>query len=484
MIGSLFNGVSGINTYEKAIAIQSNDITNVNTVGHKKSDVRFEDALYTNSVGKGVNIQTVNKVFSQGDIKLTNVNYDVAIEGDGFFISLDTVDNQNYYTRAGNFRMSAEGYLITADNNQVQGASVAPFTVQGSAGSTFFDDSFTEFLGSKAIITNTASLSINAKASNFYDTATDTGLSGNAFITKSALIVDIEELRTDYSTKLDLYHSLPNAASTPSASQVTKIDFDTLKSNLQNQGDSVSIFIDGDEVKQSFDSDASTTLNLFADKISATKGLSASVDPSGIMNITVIVPGKEVIFTSPRINELAPEIENTTEAATGTGLGMITSSRAQLQKYIELAGGKLLEMTNSVPKSNEESLTMSSIQLKLDTLGISTTQFGTFEVEDGNLYMKDGDNKFLIGKLSTVRFADNRGLKAVGDNNFMATTESGNPRYSADTSEIVSSSLELSTANTGDNLVQLLVLQKAFEANSKVISTSDEFLKTAINLKK
>ena len=484
MIGSLFNGISGIAAFEKAIDVQANDLSNVNTISYKKSEIRFDDLMYQNGVGKGVSVESTFKVFSQGDIKPTGVDYDVALQGDGFFLAISTLDNQSYYTRAGNFKMGENGFLLTADNLQVQGVLPTATKILGSNGATYFDDTFTQFLGSALITSNTETISINTKASNFYDTATDTGTSGNSLKSKSALIVDIEELKADYSQKLNLYMSSANDVSSPSISQVTKIDFDSLKSNLVQAGDFVSVYVDGVEVRQEFDTNPDTTMNLFADKLSALKGLSAVVDPSGSLDITVLVPGKEVLFTSPAINSLSPTITNTIESEIGTGLGLIENSRVALQTAIELAGGTLLELTNSISNTNVVGLTTSAIQLKLDNLDLSSAQFSTLEIIDGNIYMKDGETKFLIAKLATVRFSDNRGLLAVGDNNYMATSQSGAALYSGDNTSIISKSLELSNANVADDLLSLMTFQKAFEANSKVITTSDDFLKTALGLKR
>lgn len=484
MIGSLFNGISGIAAFSKAIDVQANDLSNVNTISYKKSEIRFDDLMYQNGVGKGVSVDSTFKVFSQGDIKPTGVDYDVAIQGDGFFLAISTLDNQSYYTRAGNFKMGENGFLLTADNLQVQGVLPTATKVLGSNGATYFDDTFTQFLGSALITSNTETISINTKASNFYDTAQSTGTSGNSLKSKNALIVDIEELKADYSQKLNLYISSANDVSSPSISQVTKIDFDSLKSNLVQAGDFVSVYVDGVEVRQEFDTNADTTMNLFADKLSALKGLSAVVDPSGSLDITVLVPGKEVLFTSPAINSLSPTITNTIESEIGTGLGLIENSRVALQTAIELAGGTLLELTNSISNTNVVGLTTSAIQLKLDNLDLSSAQFSTLEIIDGNIYMKDGETKFLIAKLATVRFSDNRGLLAVGDNNYMATSQSGAALYSGDNTSIISKSLELSNANVADDLLSLMTFQKAFEANSKVITTSDDFLKTALGLKR
>jgi flagellar hook protein FlgE len=84
MIGALWNGITGLNTFEKAINVESNNATNVNTVGYKEDVITFEDMMYQNRYGKGVNVETVSKAMNQqGGIKLTNNTYDVAIEGRG-----------------------------------------------------------------------------------------------------------------------------------------------------------------------------------------------------------------------------------------------------------------------------------------------------------------------------------------------------------------------------------------------------------------
>ena len=72
MIGGLWNGFSGIGTYEKAINNVSNNSTNINTVGHKSNEIRFEDLMYRGGFGKGSAVETIDKRMVQGDIKPTN----------------------------------------------------------------------------------------------------------------------------------------------------------------------------------------------------------------------------------------------------------------------------------------------------------------------------------------------------------------------------------------------------------------------------
>lgn len=70
MIGALWNGVIGIATFDRAMGVESNNVSNATTVGHKADEVTFEDLMYNDRFGKGVGIQTITKNFSQGGLNL------------------------------------------------------------------------------------------------------------------------------------------------------------------------------------------------------------------------------------------------------------------------------------------------------------------------------------------------------------------------------------------------------------------------------
>ena len=87
MIGAMWNGVSGIWNHDKGIAVESNNLANSNTVGHKKDQISFSDVLYSQAgFGKGVQTQSISKQFEQGNIVQSGVGIDVAIDGKGFFV--------------------------------------------------------------------------------------------------------------------------------------------------------------------------------------------------------------------------------------------------------------------------------------------------------------------------------------------------------------------------------------------------------------
>ncbi|MBP7742185.1 MAG: flagellar hook protein FlgE [Aliarcobacter sp.] len=487
MIGALWNGISGLNSFEKALSTESNNISNVNTVGYKEDIITFSDLMYERRTGKGVQIESVSKaMYQQGGIKLTNNDFDVAIEGKGYFIVGDVGKNNTpeiFYTRAGNFKIAEDGILKTQNNMNILGLSSVSVPANAK-----FEDIYTQTIASQVANNSNALQTINARTTDYLRTVKSDDLalqSGNNYKTKSAKITDIEALIADYKSKLDLYASDSTAASTNSVSQITNVNLSNSMAQLINENDLVKITINNNEIKQFFDTDINTTLKKFSDKISNIQGLSSSINPAtGQLTITSLIPAKEVKIQDAQINTDFLAITNTQNAKLGSGIGLVNSSRDVLKTAIENAGGKFLDITTSVSLANQNNLAQAGqIQLSLSNLNLSNNM-GTLEIEDGIIYAKDGENKFVIGKLQTAHFVNEQGLNPQGTNLFQVTSDSGEALYAGDMNKLVGRSLEQSKANLGNSLTALLIYQKAFEASSKSITTSDDMLKTAIELKR
>ena len=156
MLKSLFAGVSGLQSHQVAMDVESNNIANVNTVGFKYSRANFSDLLAQTraiatapqgelggknpvQVGLGATVSSMTRIFSQGSVQNSDKNTDVAIQGDGFFIISPDGGNTYKYTRAGDFKFDAGGNFV--DNNG--------FIVQG-----WLRDSATGYVDATAPITN------------------------------------------------------------------------------------------------------------------------------------------------------------------------------------------------------------------------------------------------------------------------------------------------------------------------------------------
>lgn len=138
MLRSLFAGVTGLQSHQIAMDVESNNIANVNTIGYKYSRANFSDLLAQTSqiatapqgglggknavqVGLGATVSSVTRVMTQGSIQNTDKNTDVAIQGDGFFIVSSDGGGTYKYSRSGDFKFDAAGNFVDNNGFVVQG---------------------------------------------------------------------------------------------------------------------------------------------------------------------------------------------------------------------------------------------------------------------------------------------------------------------------------------------------------------------------
>ncbi|MFW6164432.1 MAG: flagellar basal-body rod protein FlgG [Planctomycetota bacterium] len=132
MLNSLFTSATGMKAQQRYVDNISNNLANVNTTGFKASRIDFQDLLYHTlvapgtetvqgyvsptglQIGTGVREVATTKIFRQGTPQNTGNQYDMAIEGHGFFQVTDPVTGETLYTRDGSFRPNAQGQLVTA----------------------------------------------------------------------------------------------------------------------------------------------------------------------------------------------------------------------------------------------------------------------------------------------------------------------------------------------------------------------------------
>lgn len=132
MIKALFTLATGMKAQQTYLDNISNNLANINTTGFKRSQVNFQDLLYSNEskagaqsgagieiptglqIGAGVRLNSTTKTFTQGTQMVTGNPFDFAIQGDGFF-QITRPDGSQVYTRDGAFRLNGNGQLVTTD---------------------------------------------------------------------------------------------------------------------------------------------------------------------------------------------------------------------------------------------------------------------------------------------------------------------------------------------------------------------------------
>jgi flagellar basal-body rod protein FlgG len=143
MMRALNTAASGMAAQQTNVDVIAHNLSNVNTTGFRKQRAEFEDLIYQTirtpggttgegqklptgiQIGEGVRLVSTTEMHHQGSLLQTESSLDVAIEGDGFF-QITRPDGQLAYTRAGNFRVDAEGRMVTVDGYQIEPAISIP----------------------------------------------------------------------------------------------------------------------------------------------------------------------------------------------------------------------------------------------------------------------------------------------------------------------------------------------------------------------
>ncbi|MAK60505.1 MAG: flagellar basal-body rod protein FlgG [Ponticaulis sp.] len=141
---SLYTAATGMQAQQLNVEVISNNIANMNTTGFKRQRAEFQDLLYMNvermgttssdggtivptgvQVGTGVKAGSVYRITEQGNVLQTGNKFDLALQGDGYFV-IQNPDGTEAYTRAGNFSVSPEGQIVTEDGYVVSPGIAIP----------------------------------------------------------------------------------------------------------------------------------------------------------------------------------------------------------------------------------------------------------------------------------------------------------------------------------------------------------------------
>ena len=200
MNSALWVAKTGLDAQQTRMAVVSNNLANVNTTAFKRGRADFEDLLYQNvqtagaqtstqtqspsglSIGTGVRIGATEKLFTQGNMSLTNNSMDVAINGRGFFQVLQP-DGTMAYTRDGSFQVDSQGQIVNDHGYAVQpglqiptGAQNMTISADGIVSVTLSGQTTPQQIGTLTIADFINPAGLQARGENLY---TETAASGS-----------------------------------------------------------------------------------------------------------------------------------------------------------------------------------------------------------------------------------------------------------------------------------------------------------------
>ncbi|MEM1103151.1 MAG: flagellar hook protein FlgE [Pseudomonadota bacterium] len=464
---ALSAGVAGLNAYSAGLAVISDNIANVNTVGYKRSTAEFSTLVTDNDLeGKfaagGVRAGSRSFVSEGGLIQSSSNSTDLAISGDGLFVVRSDVNQNNtepvLFTRAGAFNEDQEGFLRNSAGFYLQGW---PVDAQGEVNSNPSDFSLlqpvnVDQLGGTAEPSTTVNLD-----AIFNDgtpiSAAATGAPATYAPTTPAINMSSGSVAPDFEFSAQVFDSKGG---------VRTIDLLFLKSATPNQWHAeirVSPSTDVTSNAASFDSasgqiavgdvafNADGTLDLGSTTLPLTLDFLASGS----------VPGAGQFAWSTGIGVEAQSIT----------LGVGGPNSAAGFKQLNRGSGENSVLLSTVP---DGALFGTRSGLEVDEEGFVTAVF------------TNGVRRQLY-QVPLATFVNPDGLTATNGNAYRLTVDSGGATLeepgSGKSGNISSSALESSTVDLATEFTNLITTQRAYSASTKIITTSDQMLEELIRIK-
>lgn len=519
---SFSQALSGLNAQAQKLGAIGNNIANSQTVGFKSSNVQFADVFANSRIGLGTRVSAVLQNFNEGNIESTNRNLDLAVAGEGFF-RFQLPSGEVAYSRNGQLTMTAGGELINAQgaqimgyglnaNGQVQlGGQTVPLTVDseelGASATTNVNVTFNldsrEVSGSDLSSTELASGEIidyhyannftaydslgnpvnatvyyekvggpesqnvwQAKvvANGSYDSANDFLLEFNA----NGTLVGVRESSDAYLTAQDTYQ-------TAQAGYLT--------------------------AQQAHDTAQSLVTQRQSELDEAEAELQAIIVAGGVAGETEYDTAAQAVTDAAQAVTDATTARDVAQTDLGTAETDLTAAEtAWVAAFNALESGQQKELAFDIDSGGEPLVfnynPAGSTQFGNDSTTSGLTQNGYtsgalvgITIEDDGTIMRNYSNEESrpAGQIALANFRNPEGLNPIGDNLWAATQTSGQELVGAAGTGmlggIVAGAVETSNVDMAGELVNMIIAQRAYQANSQTIKTQDEILQTAINLR-
>ncbi|MCR4319679.1 MAG: flagellar hook protein FlgE [Candidatus Brocadiaceae bacterium] len=525
--GALYSGVSGIRAHQNMLDVIGNNLANINTYGYKSSRLLFSDLLSQTmsngnngnpmQVGKGVKIGSISSNYSQGTLETTNNALDFAIQGEGFFVV--SGGDKDFFTRVGSFDTDSNNYLIDSNTG---------YKVVDTNGNTI-SIPYNSTVSGKA--TSKVSLTGNLDASAANETAevvmmTGSLTSSNTAATASTTLNSLDSNTTDYvsgdtilitGTKPDgtsvsvTFTYGTTADGTTVGALITKIN--TAFSSGTTNGATASLDSTGKIVVKSdtggkdnlsttlTDGGSNTGKSTWAnhDFTGATYTTSVDVYDSQGTKHTVTVrftkQGDNKWEMNASMNSSNGIINTSTIsdiAFNGDGT-FSTSGSTTLAFEFNGIGSTQSVILNLGTSGKSDGLTQNGSNSTAAATSQDGYEYGTFDsisVDSGGSITALYTNGITqtVATLKIALFNNLNGLSKQGDNLYTQTSAAGEPIYvtagSGRAGSISSGYLEGSNVDMATELTSLIIAQRGFQLNTKVITTADEILSDIVNLKR
>ena len=485
MMRSLFSGVSGLKIHQTKMDVIGNNISNVNTIGFKASSVTFSDVFYQTTqsasgpnaatgtagrnamqIGLGANVASVTtNIALSGASQRTDNPFDIMIEGDGFFVV--NSGGTNYFTKAGSFAVDAQGNLCTPSGAKVMGWQVDK------------EDS------TKTVKNAVSPLTIMSPANLYANPEATT----QAYITGN---IDSKDTQLSTSTgkavNLTFYDKMGHSFTADLRVWSTEEGTNIYKVGIENilDEDGQSIF-----VKKEVDEDGNVTYSESSITTFSFGGQEYPVEVNGDGTVSISNDDAPLLTFNGATGAFVSVGDDENG---GKSIGLLISASADGEDGENNPFSTVnVDFSSITMFSTSGSSSLEAYKGSLTGVGAGKqvgNMTGVSVDASGKIYGKydNGDSK-LLGQISVATFANPAGLEAVGNSMFAATQNSGDfDGIGQDPTQgggsLTTGVLEMSNVDLSQQFTDMITTQRGFQANSRIITTSDSLLEELINLKR
>ena len=509
--------LTGLEADSTALNTIANDLSNMNTTGFKAQNTSFSDLLYQQigtsgsgdeiQVGSGVKVAANTTDFTTGSISSTDVSSDVAIDGSGFFV-LDNNGSQ-LLTRNGAFQLSSDGTLETTNGLAVMGYPAANGVV--NTGGPLTDIVIPTGQTMNPSATTTFNMTQNLDSSDAVGAATTGSLQVYDSLGKSyeATVTYTKTGTNQWSYSISLPDTLEGATATVAGVTTTTYNFGASGGTLATVNPGTNLTITGQTA-------GGGTATISAPIVTAGEAIGSAGPPAtgyvdalqhaintaGIAGVTVsATAGGQLTITGTNFTTSGNVIQDPVPTASATGTltfdadGNLSSPATDVSgiSFSGLSdGAAALNLTwdlygasgtGNISQTASASSTSSTLQN-----GYTTGTYQSFGIgADGTIAVSYSNGQTQnVGQIAIATVSNEQGLVALGSTEYQTTSASGTATVgvagTGGRGTLEGSSLEASNVNISTEFSDLIVAQRAFEANAKSVTTFDTVTQDTINM--
>jgi flagellar hook protein FlgE len=503
MLRSLYAGVSGLRNNQVRMDVIGNNIANVNTVSFKAGRVTFKEGfaqllqgasrppgdqggINPIQIGLGMQIGSIDQIFNQGNLETTGLNTDLAIQGDSFFVVRK--GNQSYYTRAGNFQVDALGHLVSPANGFiVQGRMYDNGVIQDGIRDVKLP--FGQKVSAKPTTETTLAGNLNASAPQFqgnFNLAADRALPINQKSWTESQIAVFDSQGTKHDVKLQMWKTGPNEWQwqiDPIASAQTL--------EVETSGATPPAPISLPAAPAGYEILPANV------RVYSTTGVEynspADYDfVNGAVTFTSTMPSNSMIKIGYFMSPTTPTPPENSGTFTFDSAGILNTNIAASLNFAVPGANPVridLNLGGGVNGLTQYASTSSTAVLR-DQNGYTAGSLQNFSIDRFGLitgFFTNGTTSPLA-RIVLADFNNPSGLQRIGDNMYQESANSGSGvlgfALEGSQSQLTSGALEMSNVDLAQEFTNMIVAQRGFQANGKVVSTSDEMLQELMGIKR